>query len=139
MLIANIYGRIGADPVARTTKAGNAMTTCSVAVDVTAKDAEPTTLWVSILAFGGAAEDLLGARKGQMMAAMGRLSRGQYTTAAGEVRENWTLLADSVVSAASAKPSSHKAGNTQSRPPDRQRAASRRFQEPAPFDDPIGF
>jgi single-strand DNA-binding protein len=105
VLIASIYGRLGADPVERTTKAGNSMVTVSVAVDVAGKDAEPATLWVSILAFGNVAEALLRAEQGQMLAAMGKLTRGEYTNKAGEVREQWTMLAESVVTAKSARPS----------------------------------
>ncbi|WP_295581037.1 single-stranded DNA-binding protein [uncultured Lamprocystis sp.] len=45
-LIANLYGRLGGDPVARTTKSGKDMTTVQVAVDVTPRDAAaPETLW----------------------------------------------------------------------------------------------
>jgi single-stranded DNA-binding protein len=33
-LIANLYGRLGGDPVTRTTKSGKDMTTVHVAVDV---------------------------------------------------------------------------------------------------------
>lgn len=59
MLIANVYGRLAADPIARTTKAGKPMTTASVAVDVSGRDETGETLWVSILAFGTQADALL--------------------------------------------------------------------------------
>lgn len=104
MLIANIYGRLAADPVAHTTKTGKPMTTASVAVDVSGRDAEGETLWVSILAFGTQAEALLRAGKGQMVAAMGRIYRGQHERRIGELCKSWTLLADSIVTATSAKP-----------------------------------
>jgi single-strand DNA-binding protein len=134
MLIASIYARVGQDPVARTTKSGHPMTTASVAVDVAGKDAEPSTLWVSILAFGAAAEALLRASKGEMVAAVGKLSRGSYTTAAGEPREQWTMLADSVVTAKSAKPAGRPRGQAQGQQRTqgdaRRNEASRRFQDP---------
>jgi single-strand DNA-binding protein len=104
VLIANLYGRLGQDPVERLTNTGKLMATCSVAVDVAGHAAEPATLWVSVLAFGQVAEALLRAEKGQMLAAMGRLSRGEYTSKTGEVREQWTLVAESVVTAKSARP-----------------------------------
>jgi single-strand DNA-binding protein len=39
-----------------------------------------------------------------MVAAMGRLSRGSYTAKDGAQREQWSLLADAVVTARSARP-----------------------------------
>lgn len=105
-LIASIHGRLAADPVSRTTKGGKAMTTVNIAVDVTGRDApEQETLWVGLLAFGNAADELLRASKGEMAAAMGRLTRGVYTPAGGEPRESWSMLCDSVVVAKSSKPS----------------------------------
>ncbi len=106
MLIGNLYGRLGADPVARQTKNGHAMATASVAVDVTAWQAEEAdTLWVSVLCFGTQAEGLLRARKGEMVVAIGKLTRRDYTHPdTGEVRENWTLLAESLVTTTSARP-----------------------------------
>lgn len=116
MLIASIYARLAADPVARTTKTGKPMTTASVAVDVSGRDATGETLWVSVLAFGTQADALLRAGKGQMVAAMGRLSRGSYTAKDGARREQWTLLAESVVTARSARPIGRRqAANTKAR------------------------
>ncbi|WP_295438805.1 single-stranded DNA-binding protein [uncultured Thiodictyon sp.] len=142
MLIANIYGRLGADPVARTTKAGKDMATVSVAVDVAPWNADAgATLWVSVLGFGTTAEAMLRAEKGQMLAAVGKLSRGSYTTAAGEVREQWSLMADSVVTAKSAKPTGgRRAAPTQAdrpKPGGSDRGFSER--EPPPFDDDLPF
>ena len=106
MLIGNLYGRLGADPVARLTKNGHAMATASVAVDVTAWQVEePETLWVSMLCFGVQAEVLLRARKGEMVAALGKLTRHDFThPETGEIRENWTLVAESLVTTTSARP-----------------------------------
>lgn len=105
MLIANVYGRLGNDPVARTTKDGKAMATCSMAVDITPHNAEEQeTLWVSVLTFGQVAETLLRAEKGQMVAAIGRMTKGQYTAKTGEIKEQWTLLAESVITAKTARP-----------------------------------
>lgn len=140
-LIANLYGRLGNDPVARTTKSGTAMTTCSIVVDVTAHNAqEPASQWFNVIAFGTAADELLRASKGQMLACIGKLTRGEYTTAAGEVREQWTLIADSVVTAKTAKPAGRPQGQQPRTQSDaRRNEASLRFQDPRPFDDPIGF
>jgi single-strand DNA-binding protein len=103
-MVANVYGRVGNDPVSRTTKAGAAMATCSVAVDVAGKDAEPQTQWVNLLAFGYQADALLRASKGEMLAAIGKMSRGSYTAKDGTEKEQWTLLADSIIVAKSARP-----------------------------------
>lgn len=140
-MIASIHGRVGQDPVERTTKSGAAMTTVSVAVDVAGKDAEPTTLWVSVLAFGAASEALLRAQKGEMLSAMGRLTRGSYTSRTGEEREQWTMLADSVMTVASARPTGGKRkGQGQYPGLDRQRhEASMRAQDSRPFDDELSF
>lgn len=140
-IVASIHGRIGSDPTERTTKSGKAMVTASLAVDVAGKDAEPQTLWVSILAFGSASEALLRAQKGQMLSAMGRLTRGSYTDRNGAERESWTLLADSVVTATSARPTGGKRkteGQDQGQGRARQ-DASMRAQDPRPFDDDIPF
>lgn len=140
-MVASIHGRIGQDPVERTTKSGTAMTTASVAVDVAGRDAEPSTLWVSILAFGTVSETLLRASKGQMVSAMGRLTRGAYTGRDGIERESWTMLADSVLTAASARPTggakrkSREAGMADTA---RRYEADRQFQD-RPFDDELSF
>ena len=105
MIYASIHGRLGADPVAGETKQGKPMTRASVAVDVTPYNAEqPQTLWVTVLAFNAAAEQLQRGAKGEMLTAQGRVTRGQYETADGSLRESWTLIADAVLTARSARP-----------------------------------
>ena len=79
-----------------------------MAVDVTGKDAEPDTLWVGIFAFGTAAEALLRAHKGEMIAVMGKMSRGTYTGKDGTEREQWTLIVDSIIAARTARPAGRK-------------------------------
>jgi single-strand DNA-binding protein len=105
MLITNLCGRLGNDPVARTTKSGTAMNNTGVAVDLSGKDAEPQTLWVNLLWFGYQIETLLRASKGEMLSAVGRMSRGEYTAKTGEIREQWTCIAESIIVAKSARPS----------------------------------
>ncbi len=121
-MIASVHGRLTADPVRRTTKAGKDMTTVTVAIDVTGNSEEQQTLFVGLLAFNRAADDLARAAKGETCTAMGKVTRSIYTPAGGEPRESWSLLADSVLVSKSARPSGRKApGN------DRQRIdASRR-------------
>ncbi len=132
---ASIHGRAAFDPRQTTTKSGKPMTTCRLAVDVTGHNqADEQTLWVDLLAFGHQAEDLARVEKGQMVSAMGRVTRGTFTGRDGTERESWTLLADSVLTVRSARPGQR-----------------RRAQEAGPqgdtaghgasfaFNDPIGF
>lgn len=100
-MVASIHGRIGQDPVERTTKSGSAMTTASVAVDVAGRD--------------------------------------------GIERDSWTMLADSVLTAASARPTGGKRradgpAPGPARTDQRHLEASVRVQSPShPFDDELPF
>jgi single stranded DNA-binding protein len=144
---ATMYGRLAFDPAPRTTRSGAAMTTARLAVDVTPKNAqEQQTWWVDLLAFGGHAEALGALPKGAMVSAMGRLSRGSYTAKNGETREQWTLVADSLLSAETPRPKAGTKANGQEPPArqDRAQQASMDFQrpeipDPPPFDDDIPF
>ena len=138
-LIANLYGRLGGEPVARTTKNGKEMTTVQVAVDVTPRDAAaPETLWVGLLACGTAAQTLQRAQKGQMVAALGRMTRGIYTPVDGEPRESWGMLCDSLVVTTSAKPTGGARAPGHGEPA--RNPAAPAEPEPEPFyDDPIPF
>mgnify|MGYP001773615112 CR=1 FL=1 len=141
MLISNIYGRLAADPTEKTTRTGKPMALASVAVDVTGQrteDGDSETLWVSLMAFGNQVDALLKARKGEMVAAIGKLTRSHYTGKDGSERESWTLLAESVITAKTARP-----GGGRQRPngDDRQRdQAPTQRQPPAhDFHDSIPF
>jgi len=134
-IYASIHGRAGQDPVRSTTQSGKEMTRLSIAADVAGWNAESDeSLWVSILAFGRAAEDLARAGKGQMVTAQGRLTRGRYTGKDGTERESWTLTADAVLVAASARPT----GKARAQGPGQQ-PETRGQSEPVPFDDRIPF
>ena len=132
MLIGNIYGRLSADPTPKTTRGGKPMALASVAVDVTssAEDGDSETLWVSVMAFGNQVDALLKARKGEMVAAIGKLTRSHYIGRDDVERESWTLLAESGITAKSARPGARK---RQDPPPPDRRAPAR------DFDDGIGF
>ena len=109
MIQASIHGRAGIDPVTTETKNGIPMTRLNIAVDVTGYGAEePETLWVSVLGFGNVSEALERASKGETLTAMGKLTRGRYRTADGQERESWSLLADAVLTAKSARPSGRR-------------------------------
>lgn len=129
MIVASIHGRIGGDPVSSETKSGKPMTRCSIVVDVTPGNAETEeSVWVSVLAFSRAADDLARCSKGESLSAMGRLTRGRYIAKDGTERESWSLLADAVVTTRSARPLGRKSS---AREPERRDAV--------PFDDPLDF
>lgn len=129
---ATIYGRAAFDARQHTTKTGKPMTTLRLAVDVTNRDAlEQETLWVDALAFGRAADDLARVEKGQMVSAMGRVTRGQYTSKEGEVRERWSLLTETVITARSGRPGQRRSQGPNTPPP-----VPPDPQEPD-FDDPL--
>ncbi|WP_295402571.1 single-stranded DNA-binding protein [uncultured Thiocystis sp.] len=128
-IIASVYGRLAFAPTERTTKAGKPMGTARLAVEAGSNAETQETWWIDLLAFGTNAESLLVLAKGQMVSAVGKLTKGRYTTKDGEEREQFTLLADTLVSARTARPKAN--------PGARQR-------EPAPprgddFGDEIPF
>jgi len=63
MIRASITGRAGGDPVQRDTRNGGVMVTVSAAVNVAKPGDEPVIEWVSLVAFGKAAEALAQHRK----------------------------------------------------------------------------
>ena len=103
---ASIHGRAAFDPRQHTTRKGEPMTTIRLAVDVTgrAEGGDEQTLWLDVLAFGRHAETLARVAKGEMVSAMGTVTRGAYVSKDGEAREAWTMLADSVLTVRSARP-----------------------------------
>ena len=130
MIHASIYGRLGKDPQARTTANGKPMTLCSAAVDVTPNNAEEQeTLWVSVMAFGKQAETLAIHQKGEMAAFTGRLTQSRWKDkATGEDRTGFTLVADSIVSTRTVRPSRKKPDQPQQSQPETEF-----FDDPMPF------
>jgi single-strand DNA-binding protein len=134
-MTATVYGRCAFDPRQHITQTGKPMTTARLAVDVTGRDeSDQQTMWVDVLAFGRSADDLSRAEKGQHVSAMGKVTRGTYTTKDGTEREQWTLLADGVVTARSGRPGGRKSNGAQV-----QNRASAQQQAPADFDDRLPF
>lgn len=128
-IMASIHGRIGGEPVTSETKTGKPMTRLSVAVDVAGHTAtDPETIWIGVMAFNRVADTLARASKGEMLTAMGKLTKSRYVARDGTERESWSLLADAVLVAKSARPSGRKASPRQGG-----------YAAGAPFDDPIDF
>jgi single-strand DNA-binding protein len=98
MIRASIHGRLGNDPVQRETRGGRAMVTASIAVNVAKPGDEPATEWFSLAAFGKAAEALAQHGKGDLLSAMGPLTRSTFQGRDGEERTSWSLVAESLIS-----------------------------------------
>jgi len=97
-----IHGRLGADPVQRTSNSGTVWVTASLAVsiDSSSKDGDTVTEWFSLIAFGRVAESLCRHRKGDMLSAGGKLQLNTWKDkATGKDRRQWQVVADSVISA----------------------------------------
>ncbi len=101
----SLYGRLGADPVARETGTGKPMATASLACDVARHDAgQQDTEWFGLVAFGKQAKALLRHRTGDLLAVMGALTRQRWTAPDGTERSRWSVLVEAVVSARTARP-----------------------------------
>ncbi|MCF7995357.1 MAG: single-stranded DNA-binding protein [Chromatiaceae bacterium] len=130
---ATLYGRAAFDARQYLTKAGKPMTTLRLAVDVSNRDAiEQETLWIDALAFGRAADDLARVEKGQMVSAMGKVVRGQYTSKEGEIRERWSLLTEAVITARTGRPGQHRSQDTSTHPPAQPDPQAPDFDDPLP-------
>ena len=95
------YGRLVADPQLKTTNKGTQMAfplPCSQADDGTA------TMWLSVLAFGRQADALAKHHKGELVSVAGNMQVSQWTGQNGETRRGWQVIADSVISARTARP-----------------------------------
>ncbi|MCW5699263.1 MAG: single-stranded DNA-binding protein [Rhodospirillales bacterium] len=131
MINASLHGRLGGDPVARETKAGNTMATASLAVNAARYDEDDATVWFSLAAFGRTADELMRHAKGDVLSAMGTLYRSRFTTRSGEARETWSLTCEALVSAKTVRP---RGGRKPNGTTQRQQASDQR-----PFDDAPGF
>ena len=129
MIRASIFGRLGTDPVERTTRNGKSMVTASVAVSAGRPDAGEETVWFSLAAFGRAAEALARHVKGDLLAAMGPLYRSRFTGRDGTEREGWSLTVEAIVSARTVRPSGGRKRAETAKPAPADGGA--------PFNDPL--
>jgi len=101
MMQASLHGRLGRDPTNINTKSGTAMTTAPVAVTL-----DNETLWVRVIGFAKVADALARHVKGEMISASGRVQLSKWTDqTTGQTRENLELIADTVISARTVRPS----------------------------------
>ena len=85
-------------------------------------------MWVRLVAFGKQSDALARHRKGDMVAAMGRLTQSVWTDREGRERESWQMVVEALVSARAVRPGGG-----------RKKAQARPEREAAPFDDELAF
>lgn len=139
MMQLSAHGRLGQDPRVVDTKSGKLMTVASIAVDLpTRSEGETHTLWLGIVGFGRLADLLAKHAKGETLSVCGRAQHNTFTDRDGTAREQLQVIADTIVSARSARPSGgkRKAAASDAAPA----AAASSSEESAPaFDDEIPF
>ena len=108
MILATLYGRLGADPVERATRNGKTMVTSSLAVNVARRGEPDDTEWYSVAAFGKVAEALLRNTKGDLVCVMGRVERRTWAGSDGGPRQGWSVTVDSLISARTGRPGGAK-------------------------------
>lgn len=100
------YGRLVADPQTKTTSKGTNMTMARMAVSLPCSAAQDgqATLWLGVLAFGKQADALAKHTKGDLVSVAGTMQINQWTGQDGGTQSGYTVIADSVVSARTARP-----------------------------------
>ncbi|HBH5166082.1 TPA: single-stranded DNA-binding protein, partial [Escherichia coli] len=87
----------------------------------------------SVLAFGRQADALAKHRKGELVSVVGNMQVSQWTGQNGETRQGWQVIADSVISARTARPGGKKGQQGQATD-----ALNRAKQQTGQHDDPYG-
>lgn len=125
------YGRISAEIQTKPTSSGGnmAFTRIAVALPCRAAESGEATMWLGVTAFGKQADALARHQKGNLVSVAGQLQVNQWTGQDGSTQSGYALVADSVISARTAKPGG-KAGQ-QGQATD----ALRRAQEQRPAAD----
>lgn len=100
---AAVYGRLGGDPVKRTSASGKDWATATLAVNL-GDDDEGQPQWFGVVAFGRTAEALCRHTKGDLLSVSGRLKLNRWQGQDGGEREQLQVVADAVVSAKSVRP-----------------------------------
>ena len=81
------------------------MALTTAAVDATPGNSEvQQTLWLSVMAFGKQAEQLLKHSKGELISLHGKATQNTWKDKDGNERTGLTLIVDSIVSARTARP-----------------------------------
>ena len=104
MMQMSAYGRLAADPRQINTKTGTSMAVVTMAVDVDDANND-APVWLGLVAFGRAADELLRHGKGDLISASGRVQRNSWRDNDGNTRERLEIVADTVISARTVRPS----------------------------------
>ena len=129
------YGRLVDDPQVKQTSKGTPMTLARMAVSLPCSQAQDgqATLWLSVIAFGKQADSLAKHQKGDVASVSGTMQVSQWTGQNGETRQGWQVIADSVISARTARPGGKKGQQGQATD-----ALNRAKQQTGQHDDPYG-
>ncbi|HHU7835145.1 TPA: single-stranded DNA-binding protein, partial [Escherichia coli] len=111
------------------------MTLARMAVSLPCSQAQDgqATLWLSVIAFGKQADFLAKHHKGDVASVSGTMQVSQWTGQNGETRQGWQVIADSVISARTARPGGKKGQQGQDTD-----ALNRAKQQTSQHDDPYG-
>ncbi|EIA2118391.1 single-stranded DNA-binding protein [Escherichia coli] len=128
------HGRLVDDPQVKQTSKGTPMTLARMAVSVPCHNADDgqATLWLAVTAFGKQADALAKHHKGELVSVAGNMQVSQWTGQNGETRQGWQVIADSVISARTARPGGKKGQQGQATD------ALNRAKQQAGNDDPYG-
>ncbi|EJJ2934973.1 single-stranded DNA-binding protein [Escherichia coli] len=128
------YGRLVDDPLVKQSSKGTPMTLARMAVSLPCSQAHDgqATLWLSVIAFGKQADFLAKHQKGDVASVSGTMQVSQWTGQNGETRQGWQVIADSVISARTARPGGKKGQQGQATD------ALNRAKQQAGNDDPYG-
>ncbi|MEH5014625.1 single-stranded DNA-binding protein [Phytobacter diazotrophicus] len=104
------YGRLVADPQTRTTNSGTSMAMARLAVSLpcNAAEAGEATFWLGVIAFGKQADALARHIKGDLVSVAGTMQINQWTGQDGGMQQGYQVVADSVISARTARPGGRK-------------------------------
>lgn len=105
------YGGLVADVQSRTTSNDKPMAFTRMAVTLPCQKAEngEATFWLAVTAFGKQAEALAKHQKGDMVSVAGNMQVNQWTGNDGGTQTGYQVIADSVISARTARSGGKKA------------------------------
>lgn len=139
------YGRLVADPDTRATGKGTNMAMARLAVSLPCNAAADgqATFWLGVIAFGKQADALAKHQKGELVSVAGNMQVNQWTGQDGGTQHGYQVLADSVISARTARPGGRQGQQGQAtdalRRAQQQPQVSERddFDQTPPFNDDL--
>ncbi|WP_234262570.1 single-stranded DNA-binding protein [Klebsiella aerogenes] len=136
------YGRIAADIQTKTTGNGNhmAFTRLAVSLPCRASESGDATMWLGVTAFGKQADALARHQKGDLVSVAGPLQVNTWTGQDGGTQSGYAMIADSVISARTARPGGKKGQQGQATDAlNRARQQQGNEYDQTPPDDGIPF